>query len=442
MHLSRRHLLGLGAVGALSLAGCSINDRRASVIVIGAGMSGLAAARYLTDRGHDVTVVEARDRIGGRVWTSDVLGFPLDLGASWIHGTTNNPLTTLAAEAGARTVETDPDDTRYFVPGGPAADEVVDTLDTYFELAADVVRDYQDNADDDASLADVLLAAADDEDADPALAAYVINEFEHEYAGSARRLSTFWFDDESAFDGPDVLFPGGYGQLTDRLARGLNIRTNTVVASVTYADDRVTVTTDSGTVTADHAIVTVPLGVLKSGGPQFIPPLPGRTRRAIKELDMGVLNKCYLQFPAQFWPDADWLGYLAPADQPGQWAQWVDLARPTGQPVLLGFNAGDVGAQIENLSDDEQIASAMAALRSMFGPDIPDPTRYWITRWNSDLFALGSYSFIPVGSTPTRRDDLAQPVGRLHFAGEATHRRYPATVHGAYLSGLRAAKEI
>ncbi|MFO0921379.1 MAG: FAD-dependent oxidoreductase [Pirellulales bacterium] len=111
--------------------------------------------------------------------------------------------------------------------------------------------------------------------------------------------------------------------------------------------------------------------------------------------------------------------------------------------MLLGFNAADQGKAIEASSDATIVASAMKTLRTMFGKDVPDPIDTQITRWASDPFALGSYSFNAVGSTPKMRNQLAAPLGNsLFFAGEATERDYFGTAHGAYLSGLRAAKEI
>jgi monoamine oxidase len=137
----------------------------------------------------------------------------------------------------------------------------------------------------------------------------------------------------------------------------------------------------------------------------------------------------------------DWLEYVPP--QNGHWVEWLSLARPAQQPVLLGFNAADFGREIEAWSDDEIVADAMRTLRVIFGRRIPDPDGSRITRWASDPFAGGSYSFNALGSTPDMRDELARSIaGRLHLAGEATHREHFGTVHGAYLSGLRAAQDV
>ncbi|MFN6262748.1 MAG: flavin monoamine oxidase family protein, partial [Chromatiaceae bacterium] len=95
------------------------------------------------------------------------------------------------------------------------------------------------------------------------------------------------------------------------------------------------------------------------------------------------------------------------------------------------------------LTDQQIVDSAMATLRTIFGNQIPAPQSYQITRWASDPFSYGSYSFLPVGATPAMRQHLAAPLGQqVFFAGEATHPDYAGTAHGAYLSGLAAAKQM
>lgn len=458
MTLGRRHFLRGAALGLSTMAGpglvasCADRDERTGpepdVIVIGAGMSGLAAARHLADHGHGVTVLEARNRIGGRIWTSTTWsGIPLDLGASWIHGIDGNPVVDLAEQAGARTVATSGDSITLYAPGGQElTDPQSGRIEHWHTETADALTRYQDDEDIDTSVrsaVDDAIAAADLSDLDNAMLAWTLNEYEHEYSGSVDQLSALHFDDDAALNGGDVLFPGGYGRLTEHLANGLRILTGHTVVRVDWGRDGVTVTTDKGTFQAGKVVVTLPLGVLQTDSVTFGAGLPATTLEAIRALGVGVLNKCYLRFPDVFWADSDWIGYVAPADRYGQWTQWINVARPTGAPVLLGFNAADFGRAIEKWSDTEIVASAMATLRTVYGPGIPDPVDAQITRWASDVFAKGSYSYNKVGSTPTMRDDLAAAVDdRVYFAGEATDRHSFATVHGAYLSGIRAARQI
>ncbi|MFJ9610789.1 flavin monoamine oxidase family protein [Kitasatospora sp. NPDC101176] len=465
MSMQRRNLLkalGLGIPAAAVLGATAVPTAEAGVssarnvpavdrpdvIVIGAGISGLSAARYLADRGEDVLVLEARDRIGGRIWTSARWSdSPSDMGASWIHGVTNNPISALAAQAKARTVPTNNDSTTYYLPSGsPATAAQVQALNSWAAKTANALTSYQDTQDSDTSVRSAVQKAlgwSSLSEYDKALLGYDLNDYEHEYSGSIDRMSALNFDSDADLKGGDVVFPQGYHQITDLLAAGLSIQTGQVVERVDWNSTGVTVTTDQAVFQADHVVVTLPLGVLQRGRVTFGPGLPATKRTAIGRLGMGVLNKCYLRFPRTFWPGTDWLGYVPASATYGQWAQWVNVTRTNGQPVLLGFNAGDFGRSIESWSDARIVDSAMGTLKTIFGGAIPAPIDYQITRWASDPYSLGSYSYNGVGSTPAMRDQLAAAVGsRVHFAGEATSRTSFATTHGAYQSGIRAAKEV
>ncbi|RQW28502.1 NAD(P)/FAD-dependent oxidoreductase [Rhodobacteraceae bacterium CH30] len=418
------------------------------VIVVGAGMAGLSAARYLKDRGWQVTVLEARERIGGRLWTSRRWAdLPVDLGASWIHGHQGNPLTSLAKAAGAKTVPTFYDRNQVFDSQGgvlsSARSKQLEHWQGYVEQA--VVQ--AQKADNDLPLQSTLEEQLEWDSLDEeerTLAHFVVNSsIEHEYAGSARQLSAWWFDAMKSYPGNDVLFPGGYSALPRHLAQGLDVRLGEVVQHIASRAGGVSVSTRKGTFEGDRVVVTLPLGVLQAGAVGFSPALPAAKQAAISALGMGHYNKCYLRFTKAFWPaDKDWLEYITPGQRRGQWTEWLSLARVSGKPVLLGFNAADYGLAVEKLSDAQIIAGAVSTLRTMFGGQVPDPIDAQLTRWSSDPFARGAYSFNKAGSTPGNRDQLAASSGRIHFAGEATHRDHYATVHGAWLSGQRAAKEI
>jgi monoamine oxidase len=266
--------------------------------------------------------------------------------------------------------------------------------------------------------------------------------WEQEYAGSVDKMSAHWFDSAEEFDGEDGLFAEGYQRIVQYLADDLTIKTSQVVHRIEWDQQQVHVTTNKEAFAAEKVIVTLPLGVLKAGRVEFSPPLPKTIVQAIEKLDMGVLNKCYLRFPKVFWPDdVDWLECITAKH--GEWVEWFSFVRALNVPVLLGFNAADRGREIETWSDQQIVASAMATLRHLFGSDIPEPSDYQLTRWASDPFTLGAYSYNPVGADPKLRRHLAKPIaGKLYFAGEATDYQYFGTAHGAYLSGLRAAAQI
>lgn len=422
-------------------------------LVIGAGIAGLAAARMLTNNGRKVIVLEARNRIGGRLWSERSWpNAPLDLGASWIHGVQGNPLTKLANELKLPRQPTDFDNSASYAADGRAlTDKQVQTISDNFDAlyeAMETVREERDAGDlPDIPLKNVfeqiLTQRRDPAAMQRALRWYINTAIEHEYAADSSDLSLYYWDDESeALPGGDVVLPQGYDQILTNLAKGLDIRLGQVVQNITYGRNGVTVTTNQGQVTGTRTIITLPLGVLKRSAITFTPALPAAKVTAINRLNMGVLNKAYFRFPRVFWDqEVEWLDYIG--ERTGEWAEWLNVFYYTKQPILLGFNAGAYGAQIESLSDEAIVAGAMTVLRTIYGSSIPNPDAWQITRWGSDPFAYGSYSHIPPGATSADRVTLAKPVSnRLYFAGEATHRQYPATVHGAFMSGQRAAQQI
>jgi monoamine oxidase len=270
----------------------------------------------------------------------------------------------------------------------------------------------------------------------------ISSEIEQEYSGSASRLSTHWYDSDESYAGEDALFREGYRVIVDYLSRDLTIQTGEVVDEINWNPGGVRIVTSAQTYHAYHCVVTLPLGVLKAGTVRFVPELPSSTQKAIAGLEMGVLNKCCLRFEKTFWPkDVDWIEYIP--ERHGEWAEWVSLVRACGKPILVGFNAADRGREIESWSDQQIVANAMKTLRTIFGREAPDPIDFQITRWAKDPFSMGSYSYNPFGSSPRSRLKLSQTLyNTLFFAGEATEAEYFGTVHGAYLSGLRAASEI
>ena len=438
-------LTGAAMAAGSSRAADAVQNRH-RIIVIGAGLAGLAAARRLKALGHEVIVLEGRDRIGGRIHTSTQWSdLPLDLGASWIHETTGNPLTALATEANAVLLTTQYDDSIGYDTDGSewtTADE--NRLDALRTQVYDILEVAQDGD------ADQTLRQALDSLVGPGASAatrreanfILSSEMETEYSGSAGQLSTYWYDNATGYSGPDKIFAAGFRVIIDHLAAGLDIRTGMVVTAIDWNQPEVRVTTSGGEFTAPGVLVTLPLGVLKTGQPVFTPALPTAKQEAITKLGMGLLNKCYLRFPSVFWPaDVDWIEYIPSAH--GEWTEWVSFKKAANQPVLMGFLAAETAAAKESLTDAQTVASAMTVLRTIYGAGIPEPTDYQITRWAADPFARGSYSFNAVDSTPAMRTTLAAPLeGRLFFAGEATEITRFGTAHGAYLSGLRAAEEM
>jgi CubicO group peptidase (beta-lactamase class C family)/monoamine oxidase len=409
------------------------------VIIIGAGMSGLSAANQLQENGiEDVLILEAQDRIGGRVWT-DTLGesIAVDLGASWIHGELGNPLTELADEHGVIRAKTDYENDVTYNESG-----------IEIEINEDIWDDFQDATWDapDAALSEIYEDFIEENELDEEEKVYLsflINtSIENEFAADFTQLSANSLDAGAKLYGDDVLFPGGYGQLIDILAEGQNIELESPVTAVNYEDTHIEITTADGTViTTKHVLSTVPLGVLKKGYIEFSPDLPEEKQEAIELLDMGVLNKTYLLFDEVFWDeDVEVIAFVS--EQKGYWSETINLYPYIEEPVLMMFNAGEYGEEIEAKSDEVILNEALGVLETMYG-EVPELKDSIITRWSQDEWTGGSYSYLPKGVDSIVYEQLADPVNdRLFFAGEATHSKHPSTVHGAFLSGQRAADEI
>lgn len=451
MRFSRRQLVWWGVLAGLlacsrAPASPPVALQQGTVLIIGAGMAGLAAGQRLRAAGVAATLLEARERAGGRVWTDTALGVPIDMGAAWIHGTTGNPITELARRYGLRTVPTDDDAVALFAINGNELSEArysrLDELASQFE--SDLFQ-LQEAADDQAAISSAVARLLRQYQLSPQdtrlLNWYIRSSIELYFAADQDELSLAWYDDDQAFEGSEDTFPDGYVGIVNGLLDGLDVRYGETVTSIAYSDTGVTVGTAAGSsYRAERAIITLPLGVLQAGTISFEPPLPPTRLRAQQRLAMGTLNKLALVFPRRFW-DADWHMFSHLTNAPQQIVEWW-IPQQASRPVLTGLVGGDYARALEQQPLEDIVATLLEPVRESF-PRMPEPEAAAFTRWSSDPFARGSYSHIPPGATPAAYTALAQPVaGRLFFAGEATTTDYPGTVHGAYLSGERAADEV
>ncbi|UNB54445.1 NAD(P)/FAD-dependent oxidoreductase [Mycolicibacterium sp. YH-1] len=422
-------------------------------VVVGAGVAGVTVANLLGRAGQRVIVVEARDRVGGRIWTDRSAGFCVDLGASWIHGVDGNPLTDLVEAFGIDTME--------FTVGAFQPDgRPIANYDPSFSLLDPVAA--QRWADDihivDEQLQRVIASSSADQSyADVAAQALAARNWDTE---RVQRVWEFYRRrteeqcgahisdvaahalDEDVIFGDEVVFPGGYDQLVLALARGLDIRLNHVVKSVVWSESGARIDTETTSFEARNVVITVPLGVLKAGAIEFVPELPDEVAGPIERIGMGVFVKVFLQFPQRFWQDDIYaIRQQGPAGD--TWNSWYDVSASCGQSMLLTFSGGPRGREVEAMSDEQVIDSVLDSLKRIYGESVPDPVNHWVTRWGADPYSLGSYSHVAHGATHDDHDGMATPVGGvLHLAGEATWSTDPATVNGALLSGHRAAERI
>ena len=422
-------------------------------IVIGAGVAGLTAARLLRRNGRTVVVLEARDHIGGRIRTDRSGPHPTDLGASWIHGITDSPVAAAAEAFGMRTVEftvggyqPDSRPIAYYGPDGgrlsdAATQRFIDDIHTVDATLRGVVAASAP----DASYRDVteaaLLAQGWDDDRAQRVREYLEHRSEEQYGAWIEDLAAHGLDDD-AIDGDEVVFPDGYDRLPEGLADGLDIRLGHVVSHVRWSSDGVVVTVGDSILSAGTAVVTVPVGVLRSGDFTIEPPLPEGNATALSRLTMNAFEKVFLRFPTKFWDD-DVYAIRQQGPESRWWHSWYDLTPLHGTPTLLTFAAGPAAQEVRDWPEEQVVASALTQLRRLYGERVEQPTSVDITAWQDDPFSRGSYAYMTVGSTTADHDDLAASVGDvLHIAGEATWTDDPATVSAALHSGHRAACRI
>ncbi|KAJ6171206.1 hypothetical protein N7470_000273 [Penicillium chermesinum] len=278
---------------------------------------------------------------------------------------------------------------------------------------------------------------------------------EYANATNINNLSLSGWDQDigNEFEGEHSQVIGGYSQLPFglyTLPYKLDVRTNKVVQSISYdpseTDHRkASIHCEDGEqFLADHVVYTGSLGTLKRRTIQFNPPLPDWKLGAIDRLGFGVMNKVVLVFEEPFWDtERDMFGLLREPDDRssmiqedyaknrGRFYLFWNCMKTTGLPVLIALMAGDAAHQAEQTPDHEILCEVISQLRNVFKHTrVPDPLETIITRWASDKFTFGSYSYVAADALPADYDLMARNIGNLHFAGEATCGTHPATVHG------------
>ena len=397
------------------------------VIVVGAGAAGIGAARRLTAAGKRTLVVEARDRVGGRTNTVDFHGHPYDLGAQFLHSASLNPMVGIAEGMGRRVERTRLDWNSSRIPdryGEADRKEIVGTVEAFFEL-----MDGPHDAD--PSVADLLDRLPDQRYRPFVEAIWTwISSREAELC-SAKDAARYNDTME------DWQVEGGYGSLILALSEGLEIALSCPVSVIRRTAGGVEIESARGRLSAQQAVVTLPSNILIDEAVRFEPGLPSEILEAVHAVPMGSAGKLLFRI-AEPHPD---LGKGARLR-----ASVTDRGTPSyhvsvfGAPILMGFFGGNAAKELEAAGTAAWADHAMEGLKSLLGSDVEkhlaDPLT---TGWSADPYSQGAYSAGTAGKAHLR-PRLSEPFDeRIFLAGEHTSVDFFSTVHGAYLSGERAA---
>lgn len=410
----------------------------AEVIIIGAGVAGLSAARALSERGISFIVLEASHRIGGRAYSERLKKTWFDLGCSYLHEGEINPFVDIARQSGfplGNGNRFGMDQTKVLSGGLARADQhaAITAHTKHFENALEARQPHPDK-----SLADFM----DWDDPATAVGAQIM-------AG----LNASDVADQSALDylasgfGLDYPVPDGLGRLVLHWATSIPVSLNTSVSHIDWQDKLIKVHTTKGMVTAPSVMITVSTGILGGGYIRMTPDLPDSHQQAILDLPCGVLNKIGIEFEDGLFSDADagWtLGWNDTDPYPhADDIATIDLNCDGAVPQAVVFTGGSHGIYLEKQGDAALKDYATRQVTRVFGSDAAKSiTAMTATAWAGEPMTRGSYSYAIPGSMNARQTLASSVDQRLYFAGEAVSISHYGTCHGAYLSGIDQAHQI
>lgn len=431
--------VGIIALAPSLLTSCKKEAINKSVIVIGAGISGLAAAKTLKDKGFSVTVLEAQEKVGGRLRSNRTLGIAFDEGASWIHGITGNPITDLAQKSGMTTFET-VDDSRksYDIGRVLRSSTVYDNAETELYKILDTLMQ-KGNA---TQSFETVFNAQYPNYTNNRLWKFLLSTYVTFDTGDLDKLSSLLYNEGEEYKGVEKIATNGYDTIANYLATGLDVQLNRRVTNIDYSATMVKVTHNGTVSEADYVIVSVPLGVLKKNSIAFTPVLPTVKQNAIQKVGMNCVNKFLLTWDTAFWDDVQYISYTPEIKDKFNYFVNVKKFHPSVN-ALMTFAYADYARQTETMTDAQVINEIMVHLKDVYGSSIPNPKNMLRTKWQTNENTFGSYSYTAVGTEMQHFDDLAEEVNdKVFFAGEHTEADYFSTAHGAYMSGLREAQKV
>jgi monoamine oxidase/GNAT superfamily N-acetyltransferase len=341
-----------------------------TVIVIGAGLAGLGAARALESAGHDVTILEVSSTAGGRARTDTSLGGPVHLGPAWLHGEIGNPIAAAADLVGVSYSPTTWSVRPTFVLGhGRLPEDERARLGTTHDAIEEELARASEHADLRAAFGPLVRELIERHQRGPldrtVLDCWFRIAYEGMYAATLDDLSLAYYAEPFHLPGHNQLLEGSLARVVDHLAEGLDIRYGQRVVAVRSnaagAGPRWTIDTETASHSADAVIVTTPAGALQAGRIRFDPPLPAGVSAALDRIGPGRACKVFVTFDEAFWaPErAFWLA----AEKPVPLGLWIDVSALAGRPTLCGFATSNHVATVEAMTEDELCTMARELLQ-------------------------------------------------------------------------------
>jgi monoamine oxidase len=431
------------------------------VVIVGAGISGLAACRHLKQNCKNVQVVilEARNRIGGRIYTTnEPFGYPIDLGAQFLHYHASNILYEMALQNKLKFVMApEKNFPVIFDPDGQVTTEFVH--EQWIKLEEFVMEHAYENfasleSDIDISTAFSNLLEKKGIKLNPQEKriwnCYINDWFAGYDAADSNEIGAqyFFHNIEEKETSDDAVLPDGMGQIVQIISKGLDILLNHQVVRIEYGDKNrnvIVTTADGKQFECDKVLVTIPLGVLKRNKIEFIPPLPTNKLQAIKSIGFGSMSKVFLEFSEA---EACWdkskesFAILPSSDGKIRACYVLNWKRYTGKNMLIVFSSGTLARKMSYEPESKTIADIMKSLRVAY-KNLANPIRYKIVVWDNDPFSFGAYAFNAIGTTPQMFADYEADINKkIYFAGEATSSLLFGYAHGAYETGIREAQKM
>ncbi|XP_078346841.1 uncharacterized protein LOC144632113 [Oculina patagonica] len=428
-----------------------VKVNKTKVLILGAGLSGITAAKTLLDKGiTDFLILEGKNYTGGRIHSVPFAGLNIEAGANWIHFAGDEDTAPIVKLRDAKNINGTRSNYSDFIIRDEKGNVITDLS---------VSKDYDDKVGGRAE--DYIEARKEKKLPDiPARVGLqllgwkakrpiekVVEYFNIDFEFAKRpELVSFYnfYEHEGDFLVTDQR---GFWSMYDYLYKPLanRILLDKTVTEIKYSATSVEISTSDGQkFAADYALCTFSNGVLASDMVTFSPPLPDWKKEVIFKNPMSVYTKIFLKFPSKFWDDHEYI--LHASEERSRFPVFMDLERPgflpNGSNVLLVTVTEDEGKRIEQQTYNETKAEVMKVMRKIYGQGIPDATAIYYYRWSQDPFTQGSYSDSIVGFTSEDFNKLGQNLGRLYFSGEATSEVWYGYIQGAYLSGEEKGKMI